>query len=75
MENKYQIQSILQVWDKVANQTAEIENYNYKTKVLCVRNFTFFFTNKIYIDIAKRAIESGNKKTLIKYIYPLNLIK
>tara|TARA_R100001129_G_scaffold20995_1_gene13387 strand:- start:1942 stop:2178 length:237 start_codon:yes stop_codon:yes gene_type:complete len=73
MENKYQLQDILKRWDRLSNQTVRVENHDYKTDVIVVGNFTFFFTNKKYLEVAKKAIETGNKYLILDFLPNLRM--
>jgi hypothetical protein len=33
-----------------------------------VGNFTFFFTNKKYLEVAKKAIETNNESVITKFL-------
>jgi hypothetical protein len=73
LENKYQLQDILKRWDRLSNQTVRVENHDYKTNVIFVGNFTFFFTNKKYLEVAKKAIENGNKYLILDFLPNLRM--
>ena len=68
MENKYKLTSILKYWDRLTNLTVRVENHDYKTNVIVVGNFTFFFTNKKYLEVAKKAIETNNESVITKFL-------
>ena len=67
-ENKEELNEVLNYWGKLSKEdktSAKIDNYNYRTNILKVGRFTFFFTNKKYIELGLKALKSDNKLLII----------
>ena len=67
--NKEQLNEVLFYWDKLYDKdkkSAQIDNYNYRTNILKVGRYTFFFTNKKYLELGLKALKNDNKLLLTK---------
>lgn len=66
--NREQLNEILNYWDKLSTEdkiSAKIDNYNYRTNILKVGRFTFFFTNNKYLSLGLKALRNDNKSLII----------
>ena len=67
--NKEQLNEIYNYWDKLSYKdkySAHVDNYNYRTNILVVGRYTFFFTNKKYLELGLKALKNDNKLLLTK---------